>query len=267
MIYAMHFPISVPGAFNRIYRKGRSDSGKPATFVTHRRDRLPADTSALLRRSATTIVCVARVAALTYLDGTGRALPQTFFAGRPTGRPTRHRKQDTAASVRPARRAQRAPARIARRVAQECAWPPFRVRIVCRGCQGFRAPRARASVGKRVAAPKAAREARHPPPACGSTILRFQPGSFCDIPLKICTRRTRDRFRAPHARCGAATSVPATRNPAVCGRPLRLSYWVKTSTTGSLHVIRDDVRTVARRTPVRPCRDRGPAAALSLIHI
>ncbi len=54
MIYAMHFPISVPGAFNRIYRKGRSDSGKPATFVTHRRDRLPADTSALLRRSATT---------------------------------------------------------------------------------------------------------------------------------------------------------------------------------------------------------------------
>lgn len=81
MIYAMHFPISVPGAFNRIYRKGRSDSGKPATFVTHRRDRLPADTSALLRRSATTIVCVARVATLTYLDGTGRALPQTFFRG------------------------------------------------------------------------------------------------------------------------------------------------------------------------------------------
>jgi len=81
MICAMHFPISVPGAFNRIYRKGRSDSGKPATFVTHRRDRLPADASALLRRSATAVVCGARVAALTYLDGTGRALPQTFFRG------------------------------------------------------------------------------------------------------------------------------------------------------------------------------------------
>ncbi|WP_175030719.1 hypothetical protein [Burkholderia lata] len=140
MICAMHFPISVPGAFNRIYRKGRSDSGKPATFVTHRRDRLPADASALLRRSATAIVCGTRVAALTYLDAELVAhCRKLFFAGRPTGRPTRRRKQDTAASVRPAMRAQRAPARIARRVArcalrvarcalrvaQECAWPRF----------------------------------------------------------------------------------------------------------------------------------------------
>ncbi len=188
----MPFPISVPGAFERLYRKGRSDSGKPATFVPQRPARLPIDATALLHRSATTIVCGARVAALTYLDGTGRALPQTFFAGHPTGHPTgrpaRRRKQDTAASARPAMRAQREPARIARRVAQEYAWPPFHVRIVCRGCQGFRTARARAIVGRRVAAPKAAHDARHAPPAGGSTILGFQPGSFCDIPLKICTR-------------------------------------------------------------------------------
>ncbi|WP_175006030.1 hypothetical protein [Burkholderia lata] len=87
MICALLFPISVPGAFKRIYRKGRSESGKPATSVAHRRDRLPADASARLRRSATTIVCGARVAALTYLDGTGRALPQTFFRG-PSNRPS-----------------------------------------------------------------------------------------------------------------------------------------------------------------------------------
>ncbi len=105
MICAMLFPISVPGAFNRIYRKGRSDFGKPATFVTHRRDRLPADASALLRRSATTIVCCARVAALTYLDGTGRALPQTFFRGPsswPSGSTTEagHGRQRAACNAR-----------------------------------------------------------------------------------------------------------------------------------------------------------------------
>lgn len=91
MICAMPFPISLPGALNRIYRKGRCESGKPAASVAHRRDRLPADATARLRRSATTIVCGAQVGALTYLDGTGRALPQTFFRGpsdRPFNRPS-----------------------------------------------------------------------------------------------------------------------------------------------------------------------------------
>ncbi|WP_287836271.1 hypothetical protein, partial [Burkholderia sp.] len=69
----MLFLNPVPGAFDRIYRKGRSESGKPAISDAHRHDRPPDDASALLRRSATAIVRGVRVAALTYLDGTGRA--------------------------------------------------------------------------------------------------------------------------------------------------------------------------------------------------
>lgn len=168
MICAMLFPISVSSAFDGIYRKGRSESGKPAISSTHRRDRLPADASALMRRSTTTIVGGARVAALTYLDGTGRALPQTFFAGRPigrpTGRPTRRRKQDTAASVRPAMRAQRAPRESRGALRRNVRGPRF---VFVSSAEAVKASghRARARSPANVLPPRTRRAARVAP--CG----------------------------------------------------------------------------------------------------
>ncbi len=134
-------PDSCSNRLDGVYRKGRNVVGKPATTDT-------TASNANERRSR----AAHRLAALTYLDGTKHALPQTFLRGpssatpkacsRPVGSrghavggadPTASR---TACGLQCAHG--RHPRAIARIAVQECAWPPFRVRIACPAVMALR---------------------------------------------------------------------------------------------------------------------------------
>ncbi|ABO58187.1 hypothetical protein Bcep1808_5238 [Burkholderia vietnamiensis G4] len=85
-----------------------------------------------------------RLAALTYLDGTKYALPQTFLCERPARRRTRaaaarpantrgrrRRSSSVVDGMRPAMRARRKPARSRGMPCRNVRGPRFRMRIVC----------------------------------------------------------------------------------------------------------------------------------------
>ncbi|VWD37405.1 hypothetical protein BLA18109_07123 [Burkholderia lata] len=93
---------------------------------------------------------------------------------------------------RTAMRAQPPLAQDLRDAAHDLAWPPFRVRVVAwPTCCARRSAVARGRPANVSPSGRPTRQKRDVP-ASGPTILGFQPGSFCDIPLKIFTKRSRN---------------------------------------------------------------------------
>lgn len=130
-----------------------------------------------------------------------------FFCVTPIDPPARANDRRKRAAMR----AQPLLAQDLRDAVHDLAWPPFRVRVVAwPTCGARRSAVARGRPASVSPSGRPTREKRDGP-ASSPTILGFQPGSFCDIPLKIFTKRSRntasdrrDRLRGTaESRCAA----------------------------------------------------------------